>query len=217
MTQFVYASIEQRRPLRPIRRYRPNSIEAEDVYETQRQTAPPTPINPKIPEPTPQPVPSGQFYQVVSPPEDASVMPRLGQELIKFFEQFAQANGFSEEQPLLVAFGRGTMGLHRYHRAADIYSIGDKGIDQWLNEWNTAMRTVSTTQVPEERDKIVSDEKAKNLGYKLYKALQDNDSWIQPLGYPVQLFGPWTRIEGPHKAISDRMLYLHRDHIHVAK
>jgi len=32
---------------------------------------------------------------------------------------------------------------------------------------------------------------------------------------PVQLFGPWTRSEDPHRTISDRLLRAHRDHIHV--
>jgi hypothetical protein len=31
------------------------------------------------------------------------------------------------------------------------------------------------------------------------------------------LFGPWPCSEGPPKAISDRLLQAHRDHIHVAK
>jgi hypothetical protein len=56
-----------------------------------------------------------------------------------------------------------------------------------------------------------------NLGWRLYKALQLYGRWAQPYGYPIQLFGPWTRSEGPWKHISDRLLRAHLDHIHVAK
>jgi hypothetical protein len=155
---------------------------------------------------------------VVSAPEEALVTLILGRELIKVLEQLAKAGGFSQERPLTVFFRRGTMGLHKFNRAADIYAVAGKGIDAWTQEWNKAMRQTGSTQDPEERRKIIEAEKAKNLGYQLYKALQQHGGWAQPPGgYPVQLFGPWTRSEGPHKAITDQMLYMHRDHIHVAK
>jgi hypothetical protein len=126
-------------------------------------------------------------------------------------------NGFSAEQPLDISFGRGTLGLHRFGRAADVYAIGGKGVGQWAHEWNATMRQAASGPNPQERARVVAAEKKRNLGYKLYIALQAHGGWAQPAGYPVQLFGPWTRREGPHKAISDRLLYAHRDHIHVAK
>jgi hypothetical protein len=162
-----------------------------------------------------QPIPSGQACRVTSPPEHSLVTPPLASALRQVFEQFAQANGFSAEQPLSIAFGRGTLGLHRFGRAADIYAVGEKGLSQWAYDWNSAMRQAATT--PQERARLVAEEQARNLGYKLYKALQAHGGWAQPPGYPVQLFGPWTRGEGPHKTISDQMLQAHRDHIHVAK
>jgi hypothetical protein len=164
-----------------------------------------------------QPIPSGHLFRVVSPSESALVTPPLVRELSQVLEQFAQANGFNWEKPLTIRFGRGTMGLHRFGRAADIYAVGGKGIDQWTQEWNAAVRLAANTSEPQERAKMVAEQKAQNLGYNLYKALQMHGGWAQPQGYPVQLFSPWTRSEGPHKAISDRMLYMHRDHIHVAK
>ena len=85
----------------------------------------------------------------------------------------------------------------------------------WAQDWNEAMRKANANQ--QERARLVEEEKQRNLGYKLYKALQAQGGWAQPQGYPVQLFGPWTRGEGPHKAISDRLLQAHRDHIHVAR
>ena len=164
-----------------------------------------------------QPIPSGQAYRVTSPPEHSLVTPPLAQQLSQILEQFAQASGFSAERPLDAAFGRGTLGLHRFSRAADIYAIGGKGLGQWAQEWNAAMRQATGAPNPRERARLVAAEKTRNLGYKLYTTLQTHGGWAQPPGHPVQLFGPWTRSEGPHKAISDRLLQAHRDHIHVAK
>jgi hypothetical protein len=144
-------------------------------------------------------------------------MPSLAGDLSKVLEQFAGASGFSQENPLTIHFRPGTMGLHRFGRAADIYAVGGKGVGEWAREWNEAMRRAAAESNPQERERIVAEEKARNLGYKLYKALQAHGRWAQPPGYPVQLFGPWTRIEGPHTAISDRLLSMHWDHIHVAK
>lgn len=163
------------------------------------------------------PVPSDQSYRVLSAPEQALVTPPLAKELAGVLEQFAQSNGFTAEKPVAIHFGRGTLGLHRSYRAADVYAVGGKGIGNWLQEWNLAMRKAAAASTSEEREKTVAEEKERNLGYKLYKTLQELGEWAQPPGYPVQLFGPWTRSEGPHKAISDRLLYAHRDHIHVAK
>jgi hypothetical protein len=164
-----------------------------------------------------QPIPNGQFYRVVSPVEESLVTPTLASELSKALEQFAQTNGFSAEQPLGVSFKRGTLGLHRFGRAADIYAIGGKGIGQWGHEWNQAMRKAKAAPNTQESARMVGEEKKRNLGYKLYKALQAYGGWAQPKGYPVQLFGPWTKGEGPHKKISDKLLHAHRDHIHVAR
>ncbi len=164
-----------------------------------------------------QPIPNGQFYRVVSPVQESLVTPPLASELSKALEQFAQSNGFSAEQLLTVSLKRGTLGLHRFGRAADIYAVGGKGIGQWAHEWNHAMRKAKAVTNPQARARLVEEEKKRNLGHKLYKALQAHGGWAQPKGYPVQLFGPWTRGEGPHKAISDKLLNAHRDHIHVAK
>lgn len=161
-------------------------------------------------------VSSGKFFRVVSPPQEALVTPQLGRELAHVLDEFAQNAGFDEINPLPVHFGHGFMGLHRFHRAADIYAVGGKGLGQWMQEWNAAVRKAAAISKPQERERLVDEEKERNLGYRLYKALQHHGKWAQPRGYPIQLFGPWTRLEGPHQAISDRMLYMHRDHIHVA-
>jgi hypothetical protein len=164
-----------------------------------------------------QPIPAGQFYRVTSPVEESLVTPLLATELGKVLEQFAQSNGFSAEQPLNVTFKRGTLGLHRFGRAADIYAAGGKGIGQWAREWNEAMSKAAAATDLQERVRLVESEKQRNVGHKLYKALQAHGGWARPPKYPIQLFGPWTRGEGPHKAISDRLLRAHRDHIHIAR
>jgi hypothetical protein len=168
-------------------------------------------------QPVLQPIPSGQIYRVTSPPEHSLVTPPLASALHRVFEKFARDNRFTAEQPLSVSFGRGTLGLHSLGRAADIYAVGAKGIGQWAHDWNSAMRQAATTPTPQERARLVTEEQGRNLGYKLYKALQAHGGWAQPPDHPVQLFGPWTRGEGPHKEISDQLLQAHRDHIHVAK
>jgi hypothetical protein len=164
-----------------------------------------------------RPIPNGQTYRVESPHDQSLATPQLADALNKVLEQFAQSNGFSAEQPLIISFKRGTLGLHRFGRAADIYAVGGKGIGQWAHEWNEAMRKAKAATNQQERARLVDEERRRNLGYKLYKALQAHGGWAQPQGYPVQLFGPWTRGEGPHKTISDILLHAHRDHIHVAK
>jgi hypothetical protein len=178
---------------------------------------PPQPATAEAVQATLQPIPSGQFYRVVSPAEESLVTPPLARELGNALEQFARSNGFSAEQPLSITFKRGTLGLHRFGRAADIYAVGGKGIGQWASEWNAAMRQADSATDPQERARVVETEKQRNLGHNLYKAVLAHGGWAQPPKYPVQLFGPWTRGEGPHRAIRDRLLRAHRDHIHVAK
>ena len=213
-SQFVRTPDGRTARLRPVRLLRMRHP------HTQTQVTilpPPQPESAESNQSNLQPIPNGQFYRVVSPAQESLVMPPLASELSKALEQFAQSNGFSAEQPLDIAFKRGSLGLHRFGRAADIYAAGGKGIGQWAHEWNGAMRKAKAAPNPEERLRLVEEEKRRNVGYKLYKALQAHGGWAQPKGYPAQLFGPWTKGEGPHKTISDRLLYAHRDHIHVAK
>lgn len=213
-SQFVRTPDGRTARLRPVRLFR--------MRHPHTQThvtilPPPQPESAESNQSNLEPIPNGQFYRVVSPAQESLVMPPLASELSKALEQFAQSNGFSAEQPLDIAFKRGSLGLHRFGRAADIYAAGAKGIGQWAHEWNEAMRKAKASPNPEERLRLVEEEKRRNVGYKLYKALQAHGGWAQPKGYPAQLFGPWTKGEGPHKTISDRLLYAHRDHIHVAR
>ena len=66
------------------------------------------------------------------------------------------------------------------------------------------LTTIGT--ITRERAAIGAAERKRNLGWRLYKAQQVHGRWAQPYGYPIQLFGPWTRHEGPWRYISERML-----------
>lgn len=132
-------------------------------------------------------------------------------------ERFAREAGFTERRPVGVSFRPGIFGHHRVGRAADIYGVGGVGIETWKHRWDLAHARAARTGDPVERRHIVGEERRRNLGWRLYKALQTYGRWSQPRGYPVQLFGPWTRSEGPWRPISDFLLRAHRDHIHVAR
>jgi hypothetical protein len=162
-------------------------------------------------------VSSGRSFRIVSPPRNAVVTPQLAAELEHVFEKFAIEAGFDARRPVSISFRRGIFGHHQVGRAADIYGVGGIGIDEWKRRWERARQALRTVADRSERAAIIAAERRKNLGWRLYKAQQLHGRWAQPYGYPIQLFGPWTREEGPWKYISDRMLRAHLDHIHVAK
>lgn len=141
-------------------------------------------------------VPSGPAYRVTGSPE--CVAPALAAELARVLQRFAAEAGFSAARPVPIEFRPGVLGHHRVGRAADIYGVCGIGMDTWKRRWDAGERT-------------------SNLGWRLYDALRRYGRWSQPYGYPIQLFGPWTRSDGPWLYISDRLLAAHRDHIHVAK
>lgn len=149
------------------------------------------------------PMPAGRGYRIASQPDQAMVTPELASELRRVLEQFAASSGFTDEQPVGVFFRPGIFGHHTVGRAADIYGVGGAGIDRWKARWDAAV--------------ALDAERETNLGWRLYRTMATEGRWSQPYGYPIQLFGPWTRTEGPWKYISDRLLHAHRDHIHVAK
>ena len=163
------------------------------------------------------PVRSGVAYRVASPPGNALVRPELADELQRVLERFAVEAGATGRQPILIFFKPGIFGHHQVGRAADIYAVNGFGLDQWRRRWDEAMQRAARIATSLERQLIRETEERRNLGWRLYKALQRYGRWAQPYGYPVQLFGPWTRQEGPWKYISDFLLNAHRDHIHVAK
>ena len=159
------------------------------------------------------PVLSGRSFRVDSPPESGLVTQELHNELRKVLERFAREAGFDERTRVGIFFRPGIFGHHKVGRAADIYGVGGTGLDVWKRRWDTARQRAKAAG----DSRALELERRTNLGWRLYKALQTYGRWSQPYGYPIQLFGPWTRSEGPWKFISDFLLHAHRDHVHVAK
>lgn len=163
------------------------------------------------------PVRSGRYFRIDSPPCNALVTSELANELEKVFELFGREARNRSNPRIGIFFRPGIFGHHRVGRAADIYAVGGRGLDEWKGLWEDTRRRCSCIADAERRRAIFLNERRKNLGWQLYKALQMGGRWSKPCGYPIQLFGPWTRSEGPWKQISDFLLNAHRDHIHVAK
>jgi hypothetical protein len=152
------------------------------------------------------PIPSGRAYRAAPLPPSAFVTPALAAELARVLERFAAEAGYSPDHPVDVVFKPGVVGHHQVGRAADIYAVGSRGLDAWKADWDAAAAGGDLQR-----------ERRRNLGWRLYKAVQSYGRWSQPAGYPIQLFGPWTRSEGPWRQISEPLLFAHRDHIHIAK
>lgn len=163
------------------------------------------------------PVSSGKAFRIDSPPENGLVTGKLARELQDVFERFAREAAFDEQNRVGIFLRPGIFGHHKVGRAADIYAVGGAGLDVWKKRWDEAQSRAGSVTDKKTRRAIMANERRRNLGWRLYKSLQLYGCWSQPYGYPVQLFGPWTRSEGPWKYISDFLLKAHRDHIHAAK
>jgi hypothetical protein len=161
------------------------------------------------------PLPSGQSYRVDSPPGNGQVTPQLAAHLGQVLERFAVEAGFGPDRPVGVFLKPGVVGHHKVGRAADIYAVGGLGFDRWKARWD-AVHARAQSASPADGRALRAKERHENLGWRLYKALQAYGRWARPDGLPVQLFGPWTRTEGPWRPISDGLLRAHRDHVHVA-
>lgn len=163
------------------------------------------------------PIRPGRSYRIDSPSCNALVTPEFASELERVLETFGMRANRSEKTRIGIFFKPGIFGHHKVGRAADIYAVGGLGLDEWKQLWDDALRRCSCIPDENRRRAILMKERSNNLGWRLYKVLQTCGRWSQPIGYPIQLFGPWTRSEGPWKQISDFLLNAHRDHIHVAK
>jgi hypothetical protein len=163
------------------------------------------------------PVRSGQSFRVVSPPESALVLRDVAEELERVLQRFGEIANCGPSNKIAILFKPGIFGHHRVGRAVDIYEVGGVRLDVWKHRWNEAtLRALQATNATA-CAAILKAERSRNFGWLLYKTLQSFGRWSQPRGYPIQLFGPWTRTEGPWTGISDFLLRAHRDHIHVAK
>jgi hypothetical protein len=162
------------------------------------------------------PVPQGERYRLMPAPR-GRVTRELADELRRALERFAEDAGFTATHPVNVEFRSGIFGHHQVDRAADIYGVDGVGLECWKARWNAGMDAARRAPTPLAARLIREREEKRNFGWRLYKALQRYGRWAQPYGYPVQLFGPWTRSEGPWRCISDFLLHAHRDHVHIAK
>jgi hypothetical protein len=188
-----------------------------------------------------RPIRGGPSYQVITPPSRASVMPALADALETVLERFAQQAGFTPAQPMQVSFGRGYQADspgHREGRAADIAAVAGQNFRRWKRQWDEALAAARRLSSAEERTAAATRERIRNLGYRLDKALQAHGGWRvdehgwRPYRGVVQLFGPWTAVEGPWTTMhnsnlddSQRQRFTdqswvfaaHQDHIHVAR
>lgn len=158
----------------------------------------------------------GRCWRPSGEPSAHRVRAPLARELSRVLERFAREAGASAQRPIDVELRPGVVGHHQVGRAADIYGVAGVGLAEWKRRWDTALRAAALAPHRDDARVQLARARASNLGWRLYRALQHHGRWAQPYGYPIQLFGPWTRDEGPWRCISDKLLHAHRDHIHVA-
>src|SRR5262249_12904660 len=130
-------------------------------------------------------VPSGAAYRVDSPSSNALVARELADELERVLERFARDAGFDEATPVGVYFKPGIFGHHQVGRAADLYAVHGVGLDGWKRRWDVAIARARAA-IGDDRRAMLTRERTRNLGWRLYKALQIYGRWAQPHGYPVQ-------------------------------
>jgi hypothetical protein len=188
-----------------------------------------------------RPIASGETYRLISSKLGRLVRPELAEALKTVFERFAREHGFTPENPLEIRLMRGFQAGSHGHaegRAADIAAVGSKGLLEWKQEWDRAMTAAEEFPDSQRRIEAMTAEQKRNLGYRLYRALQEHSGWRvdskgwQPYRGVMQLFGPWTATEGPWRTmhIKDPSPYqqqrladqkwvfqAHQDHIHVAR
>jgi hypothetical protein len=186
-------------------------------------------------------VQSGESYRIGSPSVRGLVRPELAEALETVFERFAREHGFTPEKPLEIRLARGFKAGSPGHgegRAADIAAVSGKSLLAWKQEWDEAIAAAEKLPDPQQQAEAIAGEQKRNLGYGLYKALQEHGGWrVNPKGWQpyqgvMQLFGPWTATEGPWKAMQIKnpnpyqrqrladqqwVFQAHQDHIHVAR
>ena len=188
-----------------------------------------------------RPVRSGPAYSITSPPRHGLVRPEVAEALETVFERFARERGFAPEKSLPICLARGfRAGSHGHGegRAADMAAVGGKSLLAWKQEWDQAITAADKLSDAQQRAEAIAAAQKRNLGYGLYKAVQEHGGWRvnqqgwRPYRGVMQLFGPWTATVGPWKAmqIKDPNPYqrqrladqqwvfrAHQDHIHVAR
>jgi hypothetical protein len=194
-----------------------------------------------IAHPTLRAVRSGEAFRIISPPQHGLVSPELAEAIEDVFEVFACACGATPEKPLEIRLARGFQGGSPGHgegRALDICAVGGKTLRAWKEEWDKAMEAAGQISNADEKARAIATEQKRNLGFGLYKALQNHGAWrVNRGGWHryrgvMQLFGPWTATHGPWKTMQienptpyqrarladqEWVFRSHQDHIHVAR
>lgn len=84
----------------------------------------------------PAPIRSGTSYRVTTLPRSAWVTRIFASELERVLERFAREAGFTEATPVQIELRPGIFGHHQVGRAADIYGVAGKGMEEWKGEWD---------------------------------------------------------------------------------
>lgn len=188
-----------------------------------------------------RPVRSGEAFRIVSPPGHGLVRPELAEPVEAVFGTFARECGATPEHPLEIRLARGFQSGSPGHgegRALDIVAVGGEELGAWKQEWDKAMEAAERISDSDAKARAIASEQKRNLGFGLYKALQDHGGWRVNRGgwhryrSVMQLFGPWTATEGPWKTMQienptayqrerladqEWVFRQHQDHIHVAR
>jgi hypothetical protein len=138
------------------------------------------------------------------------VRPELAEVLETVFEGFAHEHSFTAEKPLEISLTRGFKAGSPGHgegRAADIADVGTESLLEWKQEWDRAIAASEKLFDPQQQAEAMAAEQKRNLGYALYKTLQEHGDWrVAPKGWRpcrgvMQPFSLWTTAEGPWKAM----------------
>jgi len=124
-----------------------------------------------------RPVGNGNAYRITSPPARGVVAPELAESLETVFERFAQEHSFTSEKSLEIQLSRGFKAGSYGHgegRAADIAGIDGKSLLQWKQEWDRATAGAEKNSDPQHGAEATAAEQKRNLGYGLYKTLQEH-------------------------------------------
>ena len=109
----------------------------------------------------------------------------LAEAIENVFETFARTCGATREKPLEIRLARGFQrGSPRHGEgpALEILAVGGKALRAWREEWDKAMEAAEQISNADEKDQATASEQKRNLGFALYKALQNHGDWRENRG-----------------------------------
>ena len=132
-----------------------------------------------------RPLLSGEAFRIISPPQEDLVRRELAEAIENVFETFARTCGATREKPLEIRLARGFQrGSPRHGEgpALEILAVGGKALRAWREEWDKAMEAAEQISNADEKDQATASEQKRNLGFALYKALQNHGDWRENRG-----------------------------------